>query len=101
MDLSIFENSTNQNQLLSEEAIQSVSSIYTVFLVAYDCSSNCSKMDTNIAYGLRHLKTCLWAFANNKDADPPAHPHRLIGTFVICFFESIMSKLATSEISIF
>ena len=28
-------------------------------------------------------------------------PHRLISTFVICFLESIVSKLATGEISIF
>ena len=29
------------------------------------------------------------------------HPHRLISAVVICFLESIISKLATSEISIF
>ena len=40
-------------------------------------------------------------FANNKDADQPAHPHSLISAFVIRFLESIISKLATSEILFF
>ena len=40
-------------------------------------------------------------FASNKDADQPAHPHRMIITFVIHFVESIISKLDTDEISIF
>ena len=40
-------------------------------------------------------------FANNKGADQPAHPRRLISAFVIRFLGSIISKLATCEISIF
>ena len=40
-------------------------------------------------------------FANNKGADQPGHPDRLISTFVIPFLESIISKLATGEIPIF
>ena len=40
-------------------------------------------------------------FKNNKGADQAAHPRRLISTFVIPFMKSIISKLATSEISIF
>ena len=40
-------------------------------------------------------------FANNTCADQPAHPRSLISTFVIRFLESIICKLATSEISIF
>ena len=40
-------------------------------------------------------------FANNPDADQPAHPCRLISTFVFCLLESIISKLATGEILIF
>ena len=51
--------------------------------------------------GPRREKTCLRRFANNKGADQPAHPRRLIGAFVIRFLESTISKLATSEISIF
>ena len=39
--------------------------------------------------------------ANNKGADQPAHPRSLISTYVICFFESVISKKITSEISIF
>ena len=52
-------------------------------------------------YGPRRKKTCLQRFANNKGADQPVHPHRLISAFVICFLENIISKLATNEISIF
>ena len=38
---------------------------------------------------------------NNKGADQPAHQHKLISAFVIRFLESISSRLATSEITIF
>ena len=40
-------------------------------------------------------------FANNKSADKPADPHSLISTFVIHLLESIISKFAKSEFSIF
>ena len=46
-------------------------------------------------------KTCLQGFATNKGADQPAHPLSLISAFVIRLLESVISKLATSEISIF
>ena len=52
-------------------------------------------------YGPRREKTCLRGLANNKDADRPAHPRSLISASVISFWESAISKLATSEISIF
>ena len=52
-------------------------------------------------YWPQREKTCLRWFANNKVADQPAHPGRLISAFVICLLESIISKLAASEISIF
>ena len=51
--------------------------------------------------GPRREKTCLRGFANNKGADQPAHPRRLISAFVIRFLESNISKLAPSKISIF
>ena len=38
---------------------------------------------------------------NNKGADQPVHPRRLISAFVIPFLERIISKLATSKSSIF
>ena len=50
--------------------------------------------------GPRCEKTCLQRCANNKGADQPAHPRRLISTFVIRLLKSIISRLATSEISI-
>ena len=40
-------------------------------------------------------------FANNKGADQPAHPRRLINAFVIHVLECIISKLASSKISFF
>ena len=39
-------------------------------------------------------------FGNNKGADQPAHSHSLISAFVIRLLKSIISRLATSEISI-
>ena len=46
-------------------------------------------------------RNLLWGFANNKGADQPAYLDNLISTIVICLLESIISKLAISEISIF
>ena len=51
--------------------------------------------------GLSREKTCLRGFANNTGAGQPEHPRSLISAFVICFLESIISRLVTSEISIF
>ena len=52
-------------------------------------------------YGPRREKTCLWRFVNNKGADQPAHPCRLIRAFIIHLLENIISLLAPSEISLF
>ena len=54
-----------------------------------------------VSYGPRRKKTCLREFSNNKGTDQPAQLHSLIGAFVILILESTISKLATSEISIF
>ena len=54
-----------------------------------------------INMGLVARKPAFGGFVNNTGADQPAHPHSLISAFVICFLVSIISKLATSEISIF
>ena len=56
---------------------------------------------SELPYWSRCEKTCLWWFANNKGADQPAHPHSLISAFVICLFESIISRLAMNDISFF
>ena len=58
-------------------------------------------MTLHITYGPRREKTCLQGVANNKGADQSAHPHSLISPFVIRLWESIISRLATSEITIF
>ena len=48
-------------------------------------------------------KTCPCSFENNKGADQPAHPRSLISTFVfrLGLQESFISRLATSDFSIF
>ena len=46
------------------------------------------------------MRKPVWGFANNKGADQPAHPRSMISTFVICLLKSIISRLATSEISL-
>ena len=51
--------------------------------------------------GTRREKTCFRWFANNKGEDQPAHSRSLISAFVIRLLESIISKLAASEILIF
>ena len=49
-------------------------------------------------YGPQQEKTCFRGFANNKGSDQPAHLCNLIA-LVIPLLDSIVSKLATSEIS--
>ena len=38
-------------------------------------------------------------YANNKDADQPAHPRSLISTFVVRCLDSIIILVSISEIS--
>ena len=57
--------------------------------------------DLSSSNGPRREKTCIRGFANNKHAEQPAHMGSLISAFVILLLESIISRLATSEISIF
>ena len=47
-----------------------------------------------------NTKICLRGLAKNKGVDQPEHPHNLISTFLIHLLESVISELATSEISI-
>ena len=54
-----------------------------------------------ILCGPRREKTSRRRFANNKDADQPAHLCSLISAFVIHLLESVISGLAMSEFSIF
>ena len=51
--------------------------------------------------GPQHDKTCLRWVGNNKGSDQPTHPRSLFSAFVIHLLGSIISKLSTSEISIF
>ena len=57
-------------------------------------------MDTKHSTGLNTRKFNLSSgFASNKGADQPEGSRSLISAFVIRFFESIITKVATSEIS--
>ena len=38
---------------------------------------------SDIHCGLNYAKTCLWAYADSKGPDQPAHPHSLIGAFFV------------------
>ena len=58
------------------------------------------KKSGKIKKGPQREKTYLRGFANSKGADQPGHQCSLFSTFVICLLESIVSRLATSEISI-
>ena len=40
-------------------------------------------------------------FANNKDADQPAHPRSLISAFTIRFLESTISSLLLDKVQFF
>ena len=79
--------------------------IYLPFTFRYIGSRNVVEeacvMTFNELIGPRREKTCLWGFANDTGADQPAHPRSLISAFVIRYLESIISTLATSEISSF
>ena len=46
-----------------------------------------------------HEKMYLMSYANNKDADQPAHPRSLISAFVVRFVDSIISVDSLAEIS--
>ena len=46
-----------------------------------------------------HEKMCLMSYANNKGADQPVHPRRLISAFVVRCLDSIISLDYIAEIS--
>ena len=50
-----------------------------------------------ITNGPGHAKTCLMPYANNKGADQPPHPCRLISTFVVHCLGSMICILAISK----
>ena len=53
---------------------------------------------STVIIGPQREKTCLRWFSNNKGTDQPAHPRSLISAFVIHLLESIITRLASSEI---
>ena len=60
------------------------------------------EVNAHVKPGPRHKKAWLRGVVNNKGADQPAHPRSLISAFVFgFFFESVIPRLETSEISSF
>ena len=57
-----------------------------------------AKKSRSLTYGPRLEKTSLQGFEENKNADQSAYPRRLISAFFIRLLESVISKLAPSEI---
>ena len=51
--------------------------------------------------GPGHANMCLMPYANNKDADQPAHPPSLISAFVVRCLDSMICILAISKVSRF
>ena len=54
----------------------------------------------SVLIGPRREITCLQGVSNNTSADQHAHPRSLISAFVVRLMKSIISRLASSEISI-
>ena len=61
----------------------------------------CSKAGIVLLICPRREKTCLRGFANNTDADLPAHSRSLISASVIPILESNIFNIASGKISIF
>ena len=45
------------------------------------------------------MRKPVYAYANNKGADQPGHPHSLISTFVVHCLDSTISLVSISEMS--
>ena len=63
----------------------------------YYCKAACHSPTAKINEP-RHEKTGFFAYANNKDADQPAHPRSLISVFVIRCLDSIMPLVSVYKI---
>ena len=61
--------------------------------------SSLNKVSLRIGPG--HVKMCLMPYANNKNADQPAHPHSLISTFIVPCLDIMICILAISKVSRF
>ena len=42
-----------------------------------------------------NMRKPVYAIANNKGADLPAHPHSLISAFVVCCLDSLILQVST------
>ena len=87
-------------RMLTYIRMQNVIKLYHAVQKLRAFSLNGTGRTDRLLQGPRHEKTCLRGFANNT-GDQPAHPRRLISTFVIRILESILYGLATGQISSF
>ena len=54
----------------------------------------------SIQHKMSHVtRKPVFAYANNKGADQPAHPRSLISAFVVRYLDSIIPRLAIAELS--
>ena len=86
--------------LIDDKAsITGIQLIFSVF--SFFTFRHCYLIFVGSHMGLNARKPVFGIFSNNKGADQPAHQRRLISAFAIRFWESIISKLAIAEITIF
>ena len=72
-----------------------------VKLYLHDRNRILKSSQPGFVFGPGHAKMCLMPYANNKDADQPAHPRSLISTFVVrCFIDNMICKLALSKFQV-
>ena len=57
------------------------------------------KRHTSFRWWTMSWENLFMPYANNKDANQPAHPCSLIRAFVVCFLDSIIPLASISEIS--
>ena len=73
----------------------------TYFGISFSRQSRYTGTEVQVQMSLEAKKNMSSEISEQQRPDQPAYLHSPINTFVIFFLESIISKLATSEISIF
>ena len=64
-----------------------------------ELQKDCTRTISITLYEPGHEKMCLMSYANNKGADQPAHPRRLISALAVRCLDSIISLDSIAEIS--
>ena len=90
---------TNKQNKVTRPERQSRSSMNAKILILMHIFRYITRISYLIWTSTRENRSS-WS-ANNKGADQPAHPRRLISAYVIRFLGSFISELAISDFSIF